>query len=503
MPDSDLDMGALQPRLSVKIPGMVQFLQASESLVIEDLVRKGAWVGQPPTASPAGLAGESVFGLIPYWLNHEFETLNWLVRSHNLLEPFATHLNSLVGLLRDQVPAQITPDVYRGLRSSLAAEGGFVSPDGAIYGLGQYELLDPRWFFSLLNHLVTLWLGPVPTVVDPPAVLPLGAPGARSLTIALVSDWGTGRYTVGRDHDGPALDVMNQIMTLRPDYLIHLGDVYYSGTPRPESFEDRLLIPPREEVHNFLGDWPRTNGQGIARGWSFALNSNHEMYAAGAGYFQDVLGDERFSAQRNGGRASSIFALSFGGWTILGLDSAYFDPSPMVMTGSLGGARSLQARWIRSVVQDPASCIVLTHHAPITYDAASLCTYENSGQTYGLWPELTAALGQGPAAWYYGHLHNGVIYKPGLRVTGSSPTRFRCLGNGSLPYGSASGLIGNDQIACFYQTPNPLDPSGIRIRNGFVLLSLSADGHIDETFYQQGTSGSPEAIYSNSYTPGM
>ena len=69
--------------------------------------------------------------------------------------------------------------------------------------------------------------------------------------------------------------VANQVAKSRPDFTIHLGDVYYVGDGT-------------EVKENFLGEktsaytpvkWPMgTKG-------SFALTGNHEMYAHGNGYF--------------------------------------------------------------------------------------------------------------------------------------------------------------------------------------------------------------------------
>ena len=42
--------------------------------------------------------------------------------------------------------------------------------------------------------------------------------------VALFSDWGTGEETAQR--------VMQQISAAHPTYAIHLGDIYYSGTPK-------------------------------------------------------------------------------------------------------------------------------------------------------------------------------------------------------------------------------------------------------------------------------
>lgn len=135
------------------------------------------------------------------------------------------------------------------------------------------------------------------------------------MKIALVGDWGTGQFT-----DGEALSIMTQIMGHSPDYLIHLGDVYYAGTTGD-------FLPSNEEMNNFLNDWP--NSSQLPAGNSFMLNSNHEMYSGAKGYFNVGLADQRFSQQQG----TSYFALQYAGWTILGLDSAYYSPGAMFMSG--------------------------------------------------------------------------------------------------------------------------------------------------------------------------
>src|SRR5207253_2455371 len=90
-----------------------------------------------------------------------------------------------------------------------------------------------------------------------------------SLKIALIGDWGTGPWTDGTI-PYPAVEVMNQVKQLTPDFTIHLGDVYYAGTAGFGS---------DEEVKNFVDLW--VSG---TRG-SFMLNSNHEMYSGAQGYF--------------------------------------------------------------------------------------------------------------------------------------------------------------------------------------------------------------------------
>src|SRR5258706_13696501 len=80
--------------------------------------------------------------------------------------------------------------------------------------------------------------------------------------IGVAGDWGTGTES--------AYGVARELGSHAPDYTIHLGDVYYSGTS--QEYQDY-----------FLASWPRgTKG-------TFALNANHEMYSGGNGYFETAL----------------------------------------------------------------------------------------------------------------------------------------------------------------------------------------------------------------------
>ena len=95
----------------------------------------------------------------------------------------------------------------------------------------------------------------------------------NEIRIVLAGDWGTGT--------DEAASVAKQMACCKPHYSIHLGDVYYVGDMA-------------EVGENFLGianpanqyrpcKWP-PGSEG-----TFALNSNHEMYARGFGYFDGIL----------------------------------------------------------------------------------------------------------------------------------------------------------------------------------------------------------------------
>ena len=86
--------------------------------------------------------------------------------------------------------------------------------------------------------------------------------------IAILGDWGA-----DNDHAQSIADLARQ---QNPDYVIHLGDIYYSGS--------------EPECRKFLDNWPLRDASGQPKqGFSFALNGNHEMYSEGRYYFSTVL----------------------------------------------------------------------------------------------------------------------------------------------------------------------------------------------------------------------
>ena len=87
-------------------------------------------------------------------------------------------------------------------------------------------------------------------------------------SVALVSDWGTG--------NAHAAAVAAQITHRNPAHVIHLGDVYFAGTPR-EMGENYLDMWARYgPVHETPSGW---SGRQSPKHW--ALNGNHDMYKIG------------------------------------------------------------------------------------------------------------------------------------------------------------------------------------------------------------------------------
>ncbi len=116
--------------------------------------------------------------------------------------------------------------------------------------------------------------------------------------VILMADWGA-----NNDHAANIRDLVKKEVEKAsvPIYLVHLGDIYYSGM--------------RSECLTFLLNWPLRDENGPFKGRSFSLNGNHEMYSGGDGYFNIVLPQL--------GQKASYFVLRSSKWDFYGLDTAY------------------------------------------------------------------------------------------------------------------------------------------------------------------------------------
>jgi len=424
----------------------------------------------PPVAPPGG---DIEFGFVLYWLHN----LPWEVRLYLDLHPLLLIAYEL--LLRYAPPTKLTRAEYETLEAEFDKYGE-PGPDGTLYGPKKYQQLDKGWMLSALNYALNLI---DPESIDefpckPTATIALTRKDgdcAKDPVLGIVGDWGAGYYL---DEGGkvpcPAQRVMEQITDPAQsppiDYLLHLGDVYYAGTDwRPV---------PDEEAENFYDLWP---DQGPAR--NFTLNSNHEMYGAGSGYFLVSLKAKGKFAAQNG---MSYFAMTCGPWLVLGLDSAYYSDAlngrQMYMDGAIGtDALDQQIRWLEQFRGHQGPIMVMTHH--------TACDVAGSTAT-PLYQQVATALDRPPTLWYWGHVHNGIVYEQ-IDRSGSIPTKGRCCGHAAIPFGDAWGLQdrgGNTipNILYYAHTPDPDLPGTPRVRNGYALVTLHRDGGFTEAFYEAG-----------------
>lgn len=200
--------------LKAKTKHVVDFLEASEYELILLMNHNGLWT-KPLPPDPGG-DGEAEFGLFPYWVNNPSDLVE---------KDIDRVVRYILELLGSELTSHIDKEDHDRLVEG-AKDGGIVSGDGTMWGTEKYQQIDPGWILSLIYYIPTHFLDSK-AKFSTRDVQPISLTGrsADEVKIAVVGDWGTGDY--------PhlfSIAVMDQIEALKPDYIIHLGDVYYAGT---------------------------------------------------------------------------------------------------------------------------------------------------------------------------------------------------------------------------------------------------------------------------------
>ena len=262
-------------------------------------------------------------------------------------------------------------DFQKGGRLDLNPDGGFEAKFDNHDIAGWAASLFTWWKRLVKKH----------EFLSPP---PMPTPMPDHARIAVLGDWGSGRY------GAPISAATIQAATPAYDVLLHLGDVYYSGTNK-------------EVQERFLDLWPKVPGA-ISR----AINSNHEMYSGGEGYFGKTL--PQFHQD------SSCFALENTHFLFVGLDTGYEEHD---LTDE-------QVPWLTELVEGAEKkqqkVVLLSHHQPF-----SALEKQGTKLVAKLGPLLT---NKRIFAWYWGHEHRAVLYDrhPRWGLFG------RLIGHSGFPY---------------------------------------------------------------------
>jgi hypothetical protein len=232
--------------------------------------------------------------------------------------------------------------------------------------------------------------GRYPINPDPPPPQPM----SNQARLVLVGDWGTG-LPRARNVARQMRQVVEQGLAAGLDqHVIHLGDVYYSGTAR-------------EYRKRFLPYWPVDIAEADRVG-SWSLNANHDMYSGGHGYFDVLLGDPRFARHEG----ASFFSLHNDEWEVVGLDTGWED----------GGLQEPQSDWLEArLAASRRKGVLLSHHQLFS-------AYQPDAGT-ALEPRLRTVLEANRVrAWFWGHEHRCMLYRPHANVPAA-----RCIGHGGVP----------------------------------------------------------------------
>jgi len=284
------------------------------------------------------------------------------------------------------------------------------------------------------------------------------SPGHKEVRFSIAGDWGTGTEESFR--------IAEQISAFRPDYTIHLGDVYYVGDD-PEIDENFLGI-------QTTGHTPVQFPRGSIG--TLTLPGNHEMYGGGAPYFRKLLpwGSPAPGQQQ----LASFFCLESDDWRILGLDTGY-NSAGLPILGSLPGLSSIPwiggdgriqpavLDWLRTNVrprEQPKATLLLSHHQ--YFSAFPDEVFPRPAQ------QLREFFHGQDVVWLWGHEHRLAVYDL-HSPDGNIRCHGRCIGHGGMPVEITPPKPGHAPLL-FHDPRNdyPIGDNQLAGWNGFVNLRL-------------------------------
>jgi len=353
----------------------------------------------------------------------------------------------------------------------------------------KFSTCDPEWLQAITQY--EQYFGPegkknaIPYVrygsLDD-FVLPSLKPNAR---VAVIGDWGTGT--------DDARGVLTQVASHKPDVLIHLGDIYYSGTP--------------EECKNYFLD---LIDEVFARDQNpipvYTLTGNHDMYCGGVGYYgllPQLNPSPPYSPDQ--AQAASYFALrsTDGAWQFLAMDTGLHDHDPFTVSKDVTYLDPDEEAWhvdkVKRFTEGGGRTVVLSHHQLFSafsgigdYKSRPPAEQAVNPKLLATWEKLRAA--GDVAAWLWGHEHNLCIYQPYRGLD-----KGRCVGHGAIPtfldadpYKVLDGL-GDDRPQLVDHPAQPGTPVQLSAdqqvyAHGFVIIQLDdSDRSATATYYEETT----------------
>ncbi len=278
--------------------------------------------------------------------------------------------------------------------------------------------------------------------------------------IAIIGDIGTGTDV--------AAAVLVSLLSFKPDAILHVGDVYYSGT----RFEFE---------HRYTGLFETVFKSEKHRAPVFGVPGNHEYFTGNVSYFE-TLDSGALALHKNQHQQASYFCLRSAddGWQFLGMDTGYNghymavtpeaqqkaldiihakhlkgDPSeadlPIQLPpppGPMVTLRDDEVEWqLDKMDRFSGRSILLSHHQ--LYSAVQTVGVAQSGASdmnrawinTAIWKQLGSRFGSKVAAWIWGHEHNLGIFEDNYRPSGwpapdgvyNTLPKGRCAGHAAIP----------------------------------------------------------------------
>jgi 3',5'-cyclic AMP phosphodiesterase CpdA len=277
------------------------------------------------------------------------------------------------------------------------------------------------------------------------------------------------------------VQILKEIASSKPDVLIHLGDIYYSGTP----------VECAANFTSFIESVLRSDNPTLT---AYSLAGNHDMYCGGVGYYDLIqhLNPEPLK------QAASFFCLRSVDekWQLLAMDTGLHDYSPLDVDDVVTFVEDDELAWHCDRVKEFSGRTILLSHHQLFSAFSPIGKADAAGRRSAVNPRLLEAFnslnaGGHVAAWFWGHEHTLSIYEPfaGLQ-------KGRCLGHGAVPvsildkiYTPISGLDKTPGVVANTQ----LTQQGSVYAHGYAVLAFATDACSTE--YYQDVGGRAELIY--------
>lgn len=319
--------------------------------------------------------------------------------------------------LPDVAPDEVAQDAWTCAKMGFAlmearARGDSAGADSIENDL-RFNVCDPAWIKVIESYMQ--YFGPDGKRASIPyrraaAIGPVTVPLKAGATVALIADWGTGTDV--------AVDLLKQAALQNPDVVIHLGDIYYSGTPQECDANFRNIVD--SVLSRSTKDVP-----------VYTLSGNHDMYSGGAGYYGliDTLNDHARL------QPASFFCLRNDDWQFIALDTGLHDYDPFHGTEVLTFIEQDEEDWIVERIAEFSGKTILLSHHQLFSALSQIGPLQTGGKLVAHNPKLLAsfqrfaqAAKQPVSAWFWGHEHSLSIYQPYLGLN-----RGRCIGHGAVP----------------------------------------------------------------------
>lgn len=290
--------------------------------------------------------------------------------------------------------------------------------------------------------------------------------------IALFGDWGTG--------EKEAKQVVEAMLNMAnpPHILIHLGDIYFSGT-KPECWNHFYKIIKSQKRQLPV----------------FTLPGNHDYYSGGEGFYTLIDHLNTGLARQQ----ASYFCLRNKGWQILAMDTGIMDSDPrpwiklMKSIKSLGKSRHMtsiqkdELLWHKHQLENANAnrrkTILLSHHQlfsayePIgAAKKGSDSVNTNLQECFKEYFYLAKYRKTRVDAWFWGHEHDFVQMKPGHQDLAFD----LCIGHGAIPVNSDRHPRPGNPPPYSGIMPNPLARNLSSVnqyyRHGFSVMMLPTQG---------------------------